>query len=81
MPEPSGFPEKSIGVVATIQPEAGQWVVFLDISFWNEDSADTPIKTIRRRITTYPTRGRAEIAANFMVRAAARELPHPPLGQ
>ncbi len=75
-----GFVEKSIGVVATIQPEAGQWTVFLDISFWNENSPDTPIKTVRKRISTYPTRERAEIAASFMVRAAARDLPHPPLG-
>ena len=77
---PDGFVEKSIGVVARIEPEAGQWVVFLDVSFWREDSVDSPIETVRRRITTYPTRARAEMAANFMVRAAARNLPHPPLG-
>jgi hypothetical protein len=46
MSETHGFPERSVGVVATIQPESGQWVVFLDVSFWNEDSADTPIKGV-----------------------------------
>jgi hypothetical protein len=77
---PDGFPEKSIGVVARIEPENGQWVVYLDVSFWKEDAIDSPIETVQRRITTYPTRARAELAANFMVRAAARNLPHPPLG-
>ncbi len=80
MPDTNGFVERSIGVVASIQPESGQWTVFLDISFWSEEAKDTPIKTVRRRITTYPTRSRAEIAASFIVRAAARDLPHPPLG-
>jgi hypothetical protein len=80
MSEPGPFVAKSVGVVATIEPESGHWVVFLDVSFWNEHSVDTPISTVRRRINTYPTRERAQIAANFMVRAAARNLPHPPLG-
>jgi hypothetical protein len=75
-----GFPERSVGVTARIEPEAGHWVVFLDVSFWNEDSTDSPLNTVSRRITTYPTLERAKIAANFMVRAAARDLPHPPLG-
>jgi hypothetical protein len=75
-----GFPGKSIGVVARIEPEAGHWVVYLDVSFWNEDAVDSPIETVQRRITSYPTRARAEVAANLMVRAAARNLPHPPLG-
>ena len=80
MPEDSGFVEQALGVVSRIEPERGQWVVFLDFSFWNDDSADNPIKIVRRRITTYPTKARAEIAASFMVRAAARYQPHPPLG-
>ncbi len=80
MTNPEGFVDRSIGVVATIQPEGGQWTVFLDVSFWKEDSQEMPIETVRRRIATYPTRGRAEVAANLMVRAAARDLPHPPLG-
>jgi hypothetical protein len=76
-----GFPERSVGVVAKIEPEAGHWVVFLDVSFWNEESADAPLETVRRRISTYATIERAQMAANFMVRAAARDLPHPPSGQ
>ncbi len=80
MPEPGGFVERSVGVVATIEPESGHFVVYLEVSFWNEESADNPIQTVRKRINTYPTLERARIAANFMVRAAARDLPHPPLG-
>ncbi len=75
-----GFAAKSIGVVARIEPESGHWAVFLDVSFWKEDAVDSPIETVCRRITTYPTKARAEMAANFMVRAAARNLPHPLLG-
>ena len=75
-----GFPERSVGVTARIEPEAGHWVVFLDVAFWNEESADSPLRTVSRRITTYPTLERAKMAANFMVRAAARDLPQPPMG-
>jgi hypothetical protein len=78
--EQQGFPERSVGVVARIEPEGGQWVVFLDVSFWNEQATEAPLTTVRRRIAVYPTIERAQIAANFMVRAAARDLPHPPLG-
>lgn len=76
-----GFPERSVGIVARIEPESGHWVVFLDITFWNENSVDAPLDTVSRRISTYPTRERAQMAANFMVRAAARDLPHPPTGR
>jgi hypothetical protein len=78
--EKDGFPERSVGVVARIEPESGHWVVYLDVSFWNEEAAEGPLDTVSRRIAVYPTRERAQIAANFMVRAAARDLPHPPLG-
>jgi hypothetical protein len=81
MAEDDGFVERAIGVTAEVVAERGQWVVFLDVSFWKEDSSEEPIETVRRRINTYPTRDRAELAANFMVRAAARNLPHPPVGQ
>jgi hypothetical protein len=81
MADGDGFVERSVGVIAAIEPESGRWVVYLDVSFWDENSSDAPIKTVRRRITAYPTRARAEIAASFIVRAAARDLPHPPLGQ
>ena len=80
MAESSGSPEHALGVVSRIEKERGQWVVFLDVSFWNEDSVDEPIKVVRRRISTFPTQQRAELAASFMVRAAARNQPHPPMG-
>jgi len=78
--ERDGFPERSVGVVARIEPESGHWVVFLDVTFWNEEAADAPLNTVSRRIAVYPTIERARIAANFMVRAAARDLPYPPMG-
>ena len=80
MAESSGYPEHALGVVSRIEKERGQWVVFLDVSFWNEDSVDEPVKVVRRRISTFPTQQRAELAASFMVRAAARNQPHPPMG-
>jgi hypothetical protein len=80
MPEPSGYPERALGIVSHIEKERGQWVVFLDVSFWNAESSDQPINVVRRRINTYPTQQRAELAASFMVRAAARNQSHPPLG-
>jgi hypothetical protein len=84
MADDSGFVEQALGVVSRIEPERSHWVVFLDVSFWNSDSEDepgyNPIKVVRRRITTYPTQARAELAASFMVRAAARNQLHPPLG-
>ena len=81
MAEQDGFVDKAIGVTAAILPERGHWAVFLDISFWNDQDGEYPIKTVRRRINTFPTRDRAELAASFMVRAAARNLRHPQLGQ
>lgn len=83
MPDESGYAERALGVAATIEPERGHWVVYLDVSFWKDEAnegEDQPIRTVRRRISTYPTRQRAELAASFMVRAAAREQPHPPFG-
>ncbi len=80
MPDDSGFVEHALGVVSRIEPERGQWVVFLEVSFWNGESEDNPIKVVQRRISSYPTQARAELAASFMVRAAARNQPHPPLG-
>ena len=74
------FPERSVGIVARIEEESGQWVVFLDVTFWKEHAIETPLETVHRRIASYPTPERARVAANFMLRAAARDLPHPPLG-
>lgn len=82
MPDDSGLVEAALGVVSRIEPERGQWVVFLDVSFWNAASDDNPsgnpIKIVRKRINTYPTHVRAELAASFMVRAAARYQTDPP---
>jgi len=77
---PDSFPERSVGIVARIEEESGQWVVFLDVTFWREEAIDAPLETVHRRIASYSTLDRARVAANFMLRAAARDLPHPPLG-
>lgn len=80
MPDKSGYVEHDLGVVSRVEKERGHWVVFLDVSSWNKDSEDQPIGVVQRRISTYPTQARAEMAASFMVRAAARNQPHPLTG-
>lgn len=80
MVERQEFPERSVGVLAKIEPEAGQWVVFLDVSFWNQNGAETPQSTVRSRIEVYPTLERAQMAANFIVLAATKDLKYPPPG-
>lgn len=79
MPEPFGTPEKALGIASRVEHERGQWTVYLDISFWNGESANDPIRVVRQRISTYPTQERALLAASLMVRAASRNQPHLPL--
>ncbi len=47
--------------------EQGEWVVWLDVFFWDE--------VVRHRIRSYPTRRQAELAAQWIERGARRELP------
>lgn len=74
MIQPSpGFNDEALTVDTVIINEKGQWVVYMDVIFWDE--------TVRRRIQAYPTRRQAEIAASWMKRAAQRNLPQAPSGE
>lgn len=72
--------QHALGVVAHIENERGHWAVSLDVTFWNDgpDSESKPLRTVRKRINTYPSRARADLAASLMVRAAARDSPYLP---
>jgi hypothetical protein len=76
----AGSVQHALGVVAHLEQERGHWVVSLDVTFWNGDPdvGTEPLRTVRKRINTYPSRQRAELAASLMVRAAARDSPHLP---
>lgn len=52
--------------------ERGQWVVYLEVQFWNE--------TRRFYIETYRSERRAQIAAEMIRRYADQDLPFPPTG-
>jgi hypothetical protein len=75
MPE-RPFPGDAISARAIIEQEKGRWVVTLEVLMM----PDRPDHVVRHRIADYPTRERAEVAAKWMVTAANRDLPHPPLG-
>ncbi len=75
MPE-RPFPDDALTVRAIIEPEKGRWVLTLEVVM----VPDTPDYIVRHRIADYPTRERAEVAAKWIVTAADRNLPHPPLG-
>lgn len=70
------FPADAISARAIIEPECGRWVLTLEVLM----VPDTPDHIVRHRIADYPTRERAEVAAKWIVTAADRNLPHPPLG-
>lgn len=70
------FPGDAVSVRAIIEPEKGRWVLTLEVLM----VPDRPDNIVRHRIADYPTRQRAEVAAKWIVTAADRNLPHPPLG-
>lgn len=77
MPVPERlFPGDAVSVRAIIEPEKGRWVLTLEVLM----VPDRPDYIVRHRIADYPTRQRAEVAAKWIVTAADRNLPHPPLG-
>ncbi|MEM6566898.1 MAG: hypothetical protein AAF957_00715 [Planctomycetota bacterium] len=51
--------------------EAGQHVVYLDV--YMVDANDRPTRVSAKRIATFPTRRAAEVAAQWMLRAARRD--------
>lgn len=64
--------DDAITAQAFVVLERGEWVVMLDVFYWDE--------VIRHRIQTYPTRRQAEIAAQWIERGARRDLGGGPTG-
>jgi hypothetical protein len=75
VPVPLPFPDQALAAHALVEPERGRWVVYLEVTMI-PDRADY---VVRHRIADYPTRRHAEIAARWIVGAASRDLPRPPL--
>ena len=73
------FSSNATWVETTVVEEKGQWVVYLEVGFW-EPGATPPLHSIRHRIQTYTTRRKAEIAAQLLKRNVDRDLPSPPTG-
>ena len=59
----------AIAVDTVVTEERGRWVVEIVVVF--------PDGAVRRRINDYPTRRRAEIAADWIVRTADRDIEGP----
>ena len=59
--------EEALAVETYVEQRNGRWVVEIVVVF--------PDEAIRKTINDYPTRRHAEIAANWMKRAAQRDLP------
>lgn len=73
LPEPlPGFAERALEVRTLVLRERGQWVVYLDVMFWQE--------TRRFRIQAYRNERLARLAAETIRRIADRDLPAPPTG-
>lgn len=60
--------EPAIAAKAVVEEEKGRWVVYLEVGFSSPGAAE--IRTERKRITDYPTRERARIAAEWIERTA-----------
>lgn len=69
---PEGFNDEALAVQTIVEPERGQWVVYVEVTFW--DSIQ------RHRIGVYRTERLATIAADIIRRTADRDLPRPPMG-
>lgn len=70
--EPASPSGDALTAQAFVVLEQGQWVVLLDVFYWDG--------VIRHRIQTYPTRRQAEIAAHWIERGARRDLSVRPPG-
>ena len=70
------FPADAIAVRALIERERGRWVVFLEVTM----VPDREDCVVTHRIADFATEREADVAARWMVRAAGRDLPRPPLG-
>ena len=56
---------------ARVEPENGRFAVYLDVLMVERDGSPAGMQV--RRINDYPTRRQAEIAAQWMLRAARRK--------
>ncbi|NOK80946.1 MAG: hypothetical protein GFH27_549287n27 [Chloroflexi bacterium AL-W] len=71
-PLPPGYPDQALDVTTSVEYERGQWVVYLEVMFWD---------AIRRfRIEAYRTERLAHIAAEYMRRYADVDRKFPPMG-
>lgn len=66
------MPGDAITAQTFVVLERGEWVVMLDVFYWDE--------VVRHRIQSYPTRRQAEIAAQWIERGARRDLSGGPTG-
>jgi hypothetical protein len=64
--------EPAIAAKAVVEEEQGRWVVYLELGFSSPGSGE--IRTERRRITDYPSRERARVAASWIERTADRDF-------
>jgi hypothetical protein len=62
--------EEALGVSADVVDEHGRYVVYLDVVLASG--------AVRRRISVWPDRRRADIAARELVRQAGRHIISPP---
>ena len=62
--------EQALSADASVAPEAGRWIVYLDVVL--ESGA------VRRRVGEYHDQRRAEQAARIIDRNARRFIPSPP---
>lgn len=72
--------DNAILAETTIEEENGQWVVYLEVVFWETQATEEPLQSVRHRIQAYRSRRRAEIAAHWIKRGAQRDLRNPPTG-
>lgn len=69
---PDGFGDEALAVQTFVEHERGQWVVYIEVTFWDE--------VRRHRIQAYRSERLANIAAEWIGRGAQRDLPRPPSG-
>jgi hypothetical protein len=69
------FPDQALAAHADVEPKrTGGWLPR------GHDIPDRDDYVVRHRIADYPTERHARIAARWIVGAASRDLPRPPLG-
>ncbi|MEM9042712.1 MAG: hypothetical protein AAGD33_22740 [Actinomycetota bacterium] len=66
---PPGTGEQAIAVDTTVREVRGRWVVEIVVVF--------PDEAVHRTVNDYPTRRHAEIAAQWIRRAADRDIEGP----